>query len=73
MHSSLKGKGPSIGYGIKYDFTKDLTISPGSSKYEIKNVFENNRKSQRGYTFSLSREVHFAFTQKIPTKGYIPI
>jgi hypothetical protein len=29
----MKRKGTAIGYGKKFDFTKDLTSSPGATKY----------------------------------------
>lgn len=46
-----------MGYGKKSDFTKDLTSSPGSSKYDLKTIFDHNRKSNKGFSISLSREV----------------
>ena len=33
-----------MGYGKKYDFTKDLTVSPGSTKYNFKTIFDKNRE-----------------------------
>lgn len=46
-----------MGYGKKSDFTKDLTSSPGSSKYNLKTIFDHNRKSNKGFSISLSRDV----------------
>lgn len=46
-----------MGYGAKSDFTKDLTSSPGSSKYNLKTIFDDNRRSKKGFSISLSREV----------------
>ena len=39
--SKTRSYGIGIGYGIKSDFTKDLTCSPGVGKY---NIEENNDK-----------------------------
>lgn len=62
-----------MGYGAKSDFTKDLTSSPGSSKYNLKTIFDDNRRSKKGFSISLSREVRLNLCQKIPSKGYIPL
>lgn len=42
--------GAGMGYGKKSDFTKDLSVSPGSSKYEIKTIFDKNAKSKKGFS-----------------------
>lgn len=55
--SSLTKNGKGIGYGKKSDFTKDLTCSPGSSKYRLDTLFDRNRKSKKGFSVGLSREV----------------
>ena len=46
-----------MGYGKKSDFTKDLSVSPGSPKYEIKTIFDKNAKSKNGFSIYQSREV----------------
>lgn len=51
----MKKKGAAIGYGIKSDFTKDLTSSPGSSRYKLDTVFDKNRKSKKGFSMYESR------------------
>ena len=43
-------KGAGIGYGKKTDFTKDMTVSPGSTKYYIKTLFDQNRLTKRGFS-----------------------
>lgn len=53
--SSFRKKGTAIGYGTKSDFTKDLTASPGSSKYKLKTIFDKSKSTKRGYTMNLSR------------------
>lgn len=55
--SSFQKPGAAMGYGKKSDFTKDLTSSPGSSKYDLKTIFDHNRKSNKGFSISLSRDV----------------
>jgi hypothetical protein len=35
MESTFRKTGASIGLGMKFDFTKDQTCSPGASKYTI--------------------------------------
>lgn len=44
-----------MGYGKKSDFTKDLTSSPGSSKYNMKTIFDQNTKSKKGFSMYVSR------------------
>lgn len=39
-YTNTKYKGAAIGYGRKSDFTKVLTVSPGSSKYHLKTALE---------------------------------
>lgn len=53
--SPLKKKGSGIGYGNKSDFTKDLTCSPGATKYRLDTVFDKNRKSKKGFSMYESR------------------
>ncbi len=50
LNSSIKKKGAALGYGNKSDFTKDLTASPGSSRYHLDTVFDKNRKSKKGFS-----------------------
>jgi len=38
--SPMKKKGTAIGYGKKSDFTKDLTCSPGATKYQLNTLFD---------------------------------
>ena len=47
----MKKPGAAIGYGTKSDFTKDLTASPGSSKYRLDTLFDTNKKKARGSGF----------------------
>ena len=49
--------GVSIGKGSKSDFTKDLTVSPGSSKYPISSFFDYNKSHKAGYSLGIGREV----------------
>jgi hypothetical protein len=51
----MKKKGAAIGYGTKSDFTKDLTCSPGSSKYLLDTLFDKNTKSKKGFSMYVSR------------------
>lgn len=51
----MKKKGMGIGYGIKSDFTKDLTCSPSATKYRLDTVFDKNRKSKKGFSMYESR------------------
>lgn len=53
----MRRSGAGIGYGKKSDFTKDLTASPGATRYDIKTVFERNKASSKGFSLYLSREV----------------
>jgi len=54
----MRRSGVGIGYGKKSDFTKDLTVSPGATKYQIKTIFDNNRSSRKGFSMYESREVY---------------
>lgn len=58
-----------MGYGKKSDFTKDLTVSPGSSKYDIKTIFDNNVKSKKGFSIYESREVFIGLTRNLRREG----
>lgn len=55
ISSTIRKSGAGIGYGRKSDFTKDLTASPGSSKYQIKTIFDLNKTSRKGFTLYESR------------------
>jgi hypothetical protein len=48
--SLTKKKNVGIGYGKKSDFTRDLTCSPGATKYQLDTQFDKNRKSKKGFT-----------------------
>lgn len=52
-----KNSGAAMGFGNKSDFTKTLTVSPRSTKYEIKSLFDNNKNNRKGYSLRKSREV----------------
>jgi hypothetical protein len=52
-----KISGAGIGYGIKSDFTKTSTVSPGCTKYNLVSEFEDNKKKLRGSSVGLSRDV----------------
>lgn len=51
----MKKKGTAIGYGKKSDFTKDLTCSPGATKYQLDTLFDQNRRSRKGFSMYESR------------------
>ncbi len=55
---SRKNSGASIGSGKKYDFTKNTADSPGSSKYLVKNHFEENEEKGKGYSIGVDRSVN---------------
>lgn len=46
----MKKKSIGIGYGKKFDFTRDLSCSPGANKYQLDTVFDKNKKSKKGFT-----------------------
>ena len=50
-----KNSGAGIGYGKKSDFTLDLTVSPGSTRYNMKTNFEENESKKRGYSLRKGR------------------
>ena len=52
-----KNSGTAMGFGKKSDFTKTLTVSPRSTQYEIKSLFDNNKNTRKGYSLRKSREV----------------
>ena len=56
----MRRSGAGIGYGKKSDFTKDLTASPGATRYDIKTLFEKNKASSKGFSLYLSRDVCLA-------------
>jgi hypothetical protein len=53
--SPMKKKGTAIGYGNKSDFTKDLTASPGATRYRLDTLFDKNRKSKKGFSMYENR------------------
>jgi hypothetical protein len=55
-----KNSGVGIGYGRKSDFTKVLTSSPGSTKYQLKSSFEENKSKKKGYSLRPGRQVLFS-------------
>lgn len=52
--SQLSQRKASFGYGKKYDFTEDLTSSPGSTQYKHVSIFDESKK--KGITFGLDRD-----------------
>ena len=52
-----KASGTAIGYGNRSDFTKCLTVSPSSSKYNLKTFWDENKNKKKGAVFALSRDV----------------
>ncbi len=44
-----------IGFSPKSDFTKDLTSSPGSSRYVIRSQLDEQVQKKKGFTVALSR------------------
>jgi hypothetical protein len=61
-----------MGYGKKSDFTKDLTVSPGSSKYQLQTIFDKNRTSRKGFSMYESREVFTIIFRKYQIEGIYP-
>lgn len=45
-----------IGYGSKYDFTKQQKKSPAPDEYKIKSNFELQQEKHRGFPFGVSRD-----------------
>lgn len=66
ISSTMRRSGVGIGYGKKSDFTKDLTVSPGATKYQIKTIFDNNRSSRKGFSMYESREVYMISFRNFP-------
>ena len=52
-----KRSGASIGIGNKSDFTKDLTCSPGSNRYDIKSKLDQALSADKGYSVGKGRKV----------------
>lgn len=52
--SQLSHRKTSFGFGQKADFTKPITCSPPSTKYNIKSDFDAQR--EKGKSFGLSRD-----------------
>lgn len=50
--------GAAIGYGNKYDFTKNSIVSPGSTMYNLRSDFDENKQKSRGKSMGLSRDVN---------------
>lgn len=73
----MSNRKASFGYGNKSDFTKTLTVSPPSSKYIHKSIFENSEK--RGRSFGCARDLSpdrsylIPQLQKIPGPGKVKI
>ena len=59
LPTTFRRTGAGIGYGRKSDFTKDLTVSPASSKYHLKTIFDANITRRKGFSIYESREVGF--------------
>lgn len=68
----IKKSGAGIGYGKKSDFTKDLTASPGSSRYQLQTIFDKNRTSRKGFSMYESREVNVWLFRKFPIVDISP-
>lgn len=45
-----------IGYGTKYDFTKQNNKTPGPNTYDLGSEIDKNVKKHRGFPFGVSRE-----------------
>lgn len=69
LPSTFRKSGTNMGYGKKSDFTKDLTSSPGSSKYFIKTIFDKNKTSQKGFSLYESRSVDPPLLRNYPTEA----
>ena len=68
--SQLSNRKASLGYGTKHDFTKDLTASPGATKYNIRSIFDENKT--RGKSFGLSRELSPDRSYLVPQLNKVP-
>jgi hypothetical protein len=60
-----KASGTAIGYGNRSDFTKCLTVSPSSSKYNLKTFWDENKNKKKGAVFALSRDVILNLFRKL--------
>jgi hypothetical protein len=60
-----KASGTAIGYGNRSDFTKCLTVSPSSSKYNLKTFWDENKNKKKGAVFALSRDVSLYLFRKL--------
>ena len=45
-----------FGYGLKYDFTKNVPQGPQPTVYNIQGLFETNRLKQKGSSFGVGRD-----------------
>jgi len=45
-----------LGYGTKYDFTKNAVNNPPPNSYKLPDSFDQNNK-KKGFSFGLSRDV----------------
>ena len=52
-----ENSGTAMGYGSKSDFTKTLTVSPRSTQYEIRSLFDKNKVHRKGFSLRKSRDV----------------
>ena len=53
-----------LGYGTKYDFTKNVVNNPAPNAYKLQDEFDSKTK-KKGFSFGLSREVKFEFASGI--------
>jgi hypothetical protein len=60
-----KASGTAIGYGTRSDFTNCLTVSPSSSKYNLKTFWDENKNKKKGAVFALSRDVNLYLFRKL--------
>ena len=68
--SELSKRKASFGYGNKSDFTRTLTCSPPSTKYEHCSLFEKSKG--KGKSFGLSREQSPDRSYLIPQLQRVP-
>jgi hypothetical protein len=69
LPSTFRKSGTSLGKGKKSDFTKDLTCSPGSTKYLLKTIFDKNVSSKKGFSLYESRAVKIVLFRKFQIEG----
>jgi hypothetical protein len=56
-----------IGYGTRSDFTKCLSVSPASGKYNLKSFWDDGVSKKKGPQFALSRDVLQPLLSKWPS------